>query len=206
MLALQARGCHNINFVTPEHVVAQILEAVAIAIDAGLTLPLVYNTSAYDAMHSVELMNGIVDIYMPDFKYWRAESSKTYLKAADYPETARRVIRAMHDQVGPLVLDKHGLARRGVLIRHLVMPGALDETRAILEWIAGELGPETYVNLMDQYRPAGKVNAANYPEINRRLAAAEFREAQRMAADLGLRRLDERHPHPRLLARMTLAR
>jgi putative pyruvate formate lyase activating enzyme len=202
MLALQGKGCHNINFVTPEHVVAQILEALLIAIERGLTLPLVYNTSAYDSMHSIELMNGVVDIYMPDFKYWSPESSKKYLKAQDYPEVARRVISAMHQQVGPLVADEDGLARRGLLIRHLVMPGALDETRAILEWIATELGRDTYVNLMDQYRPAGKVTAETYGEINRPLTAAEFREAQRMTAEFGLRRVDERHPHPRLLARM----
>jgi putative pyruvate formate lyase activating enzyme len=205
MLALQQGGCHNINFVTPEHVVAQILEAVAIAVERGLRLPLVYNTSAYDALHSIELMNGVVDIYMPDVKYWTSESSAKYLRAADYPEAARRVIKAMHQQVGPLVVGGDGLACRGVLIRHLVMPGALDETRAILEWIARELGPESYVNLMDQYRPEGKVNNSMYPEINRRLTRAEFRAAQQMATDLGLRRLDERNPHPRLLARMVLA-
>jgi putative pyruvate formate lyase activating enzyme len=202
MLALQRHGCHNINFVTPEHVVAQILEAVAIAVDHGLTLPLVYNTSGYDALHSIELMDGVVDIYMPDFKYWTMESSAKYLKAADYPEVARRVIKAMYQQVGPLVVDRDGLARRGVLIRHLVMPGALDETRAILEWIAQELGPDAYVNVMDQYRPAGKVSGTQYAEINRPLEAAEFAEAQAMAVDLGLQRVDERHPNPRLLALM----
>jgi putative pyruvate formate lyase activating enzyme len=202
MLALQRHGCHNINFVTPEHVVAQILEAVAIAVNHGLTLPLVYNTSGYDALPSNQLMEGVVDIYMPDFKYWTMESSGKYLKAADYPEVARRVIKAMYEQVGPLVVDREGLARRGVLIRHLVMPGALDETRAILEWIARELGPDTYVNLMDQYRPAGKVSSGQYSEINRPLEAAEFADAQAMAADLGLRRLDERRPNPRLLALM----
>jgi putative pyruvate formate lyase activating enzyme len=202
MLALQARGCHNINLVTPEHVVAQILEALVPAVEGGLRLPLVYNTSAYDAMHSVALMRGVVDIYMPDFKYWTSDSSAKYLKAADYPAVARGAIKAMHEQVGPLVLDDNGLARRGVLIRHLVMPGALEETRAILEWIARALGPDAYVNLMDQYRPAGRVSSEKHAEINRRLSPAEFREAQRMAADLGLRRLDERRPHPRLLARM----
>jgi putative pyruvate formate lyase activating enzyme len=204
MLALQQRGCHNINFVTPEHVVAQILEAVAIAVESGLVLPLVYNTSGYDALDSIELMSGVVDIFMPDFKYWTNESSAKYLKAADYSDAARRVIKAMHEQVGPLVFDDDGLARRGLLIRHLVMPGALDETRAILEWIARELGTETYVNLMDQYRPAGVVTSTKHSEINRRLTPHEFRTAQAMAADLGLRRLDQRHPHPRLLARMTL--
>jgi putative pyruvate formate lyase activating enzyme len=202
MLALEQRGCHNINFVTPEHVVAQILEAVAIAVEGGLNVPLVYNTSGYDALHSVELMNGVIDIYMPDFKYWTSESCARYLKAADYPEAARPAIKAMHEQVGPLVLDENGLAQHGILIRHLVMPGALDETRAILEWIARELGPKTYVNLMDQYRPAGKVAHDQYGEIDRPLSFAEFRAAQQMAVDLGLRRLDERRPHPRLLARM----
>jgi putative pyruvate formate lyase activating enzyme len=120
MLGLQQRGCHNINFVTPEHVVAQILEAVAMAVEGGLALPLVYNTSAYDAIDSIELMDGVVDIYMPDFKYWTTASSTKYLKAADYPDAARRVIKAMHEQVGPLVLGEDGLARRGMLIRHLV--------------------------------------------------------------------------------------
>jgi putative pyruvate formate lyase activating enzyme len=205
MLSLQRRGCHNINFVTPEHVVAQIVEAVAEAVDLGLELPLVYNTSAYDALDSITLMNGIVDIYMPDFKYWSNEAGATYLKAADYPEAARAVIKAMHEQVGPLVVDDEGLARRGLLIRHLVMPGALDETRAILAWIARELGRDTYVNLMDQYYPAGKVSSEKYAEINRRLTSAEFRQAQEIAKDLGLRRLDTRRPHPRLQRRLMFA-
>lgn len=197
MLDLQEQGCHNINFVTPEHVVSQIVEAVAEAVRLGLTLPLVYNTSAYDSLDSIALMDGIADIYMPDFKYWSGERSKTYLKAQDYPQHARAAIKAMHAQVGPLVFDENGLARRGVLIRHLVMPGCLDETRAILEWIVGELGSASYVNLMDQYRPAGRVTAVSYAEINRALAPEEFDEARRIALDLGLR-LDARRPHPRL--------
>jgi putative pyruvate formate lyase activating enzyme len=202
MLDLQRRGCHNINLVTPEHVVPQIIEAIAQAVDLGLRLPIVYNTSAYDALESLQMMDGIVDIYMPDFKYWSVEASKKYLKAADYPDAARRAIKAMHDQVGPLVVDEQGLARRGLLVRHLVMPGGLDETRRILEWIARELGPDTYVNLMDQYYPAGKVSEASFPELNRRLTSAEFAEARRIAADLGLRRLDRRRPHPHLAARL----
>jgi putative pyruvate formate lyase activating enzyme len=202
MLALQQRGCHNINFVTPEHVVPQVIEAVAAAVELGLRLPIVYNTSAYDSLESVALMRGIADIYMPDFKYWSNDVSGRYLKAADYPDAARAAIKAMHEQVGPLVFDEDGLARHGLLIRHLVMPGGVDETRQILEWIACELGPDTYVNLMDQYFPAGKVNATTFPEINRRLTSHEFQEARRIAADLGLRRLDERRPHPRLCTRM----
>jgi putative pyruvate formate lyase activating enzyme len=205
MLALQDQGCHNINFVTPEHVAPQVVEAVEEAAARGLRLPIVYNTSAYDALESISLVDGIVDIFMPDFKYWSSERSKTYMKAADYPEVARRAIRAMHLQVGPLVLDDEGLARRGVIIRHLVMPGCLDETRAILEWIASTLGPGTYVNLMDQYRPAGKVGLTTYPEINRPLTSAEFHEAQAIACDVGLRRLDVRRPHPRLRQRLLLA-
>jgi putative pyruvate formate lyase activating enzyme len=160
----------------------------------------VYNTSAYDALESIALMSGVVDIYMPDFKYWSSELSTKYLKAADYADAARAAIAAMHDQVGPLVLDSDGLARRGLLIRHLVMPGGLAETRQILEWIARELGPDSYVNLMDQYYPAGKVTGDRYAEINRRVTSAELREAQRIATDLGLRRLDVRRPHARLRA------
>lgn len=204
MLVLQRQGCHNINFVTPEHVVPQVLEAVAVAIDRGLTLPIVYNTSAYDSMESLELLDGVVDIYMPDFKYWSAEGSGRYLKAADYPEVARRVVAEMHRQVGPLVVDQDGLARRGVLVRQLVMPGGLENTRAILEWIARTLGRDTYVNLMDQYHPAGKVTAHRYSEINRRVTEREFSEAVSIAGDLGLHRLDVHRPHPRLLARRVI--
>ncbi|MBW8056938.1 MAG: radical SAM protein [candidate division NC10 bacterium] len=205
MLELQEGGCHNINFVTPEHVVPQVVEAVAVAVDLGLHLPIVYNTSAYDSLESIEFMDGIVDIYMPDFKYWSRERSQTYMKAENYPDAARAAIKAMHRQVGQLVLDADGLAKRGLIVRHLVMPGCLDETRAILEWIATELGPDTYVNLMDQYYPAGKVTAEQYSEINRQLTSREFTEAQEIARGLGLRRLDERRPHPRLLRKLRIA-
>ncbi len=204
MIGLQKRGCHNINFVTPEHVVPQVLEATAAAVPMGLRLPIVYNTSAYDSMESLAWTDGVVDIYMPDFKLWSAEASKTYLMAADYPEVARRVIEEMHRQVGPLRLDDEGIAVRGLLIRHLVMPGMLDETRAILGWIAERLGPDTYVNLMDQYYPAGRVTPDHLPEINRHLEPAEFEEARRTARDLGLRRLDERRPHAKLRRRMVV--
>jgi putative pyruvate formate lyase activating enzyme len=198
MLALQRRGCHNINFVTPEHVVPQVIEALVVAIGEGLKLPIVYNTSAYDAVKSLELMDGLVDIYMPDFKYWTTERSRTYMKAADYPEAARAAIVEMHRQVGALVVDEEGLAKRGLIVRHLVMPGFLDETRAILTWVAEELGPDTYVNLMDQYVPSGKVGGGRYAEIDRPLTPEEFREARAMAAELGLRNLDRRRPHRKL--------
>jgi putative pyruvate formate lyase activating enzyme len=192
MLGLQAAGCHNINFVTPEHVVPQVLEGLVLAASQGLRLPIVYNTSAYDSAESLALLDGVVDIYMPDFKYWHAESAARYLKAADYPEVARARIAEMHRQVGPLRTDLDGLAWRGLLIRHLVMPEALEETEAILNWVAHTLGPDTWVNLMDQYFPAGRVSAEHYPEINRRLRAREFTAARDAAEQVGLTRLDSR--------------
>ncbi len=192
MLRLQERGCHNINFVTPEHVVPQILEALPLAIERGLRLPLVYNTSAYDSLESIELMDGIVDIYMPDFKFWDAEMARQYAKARNYPEAARRAIRAMHRQVGDLVLDEHGLALRGLLLRHLVMPGGIAGTREIMEWVARELGPQTYVNVMPQYYPAGKVSGKEYVEINRHIGEDEFGAAVAAARAAGLLRLDAR--------------
>ena len=131
MLELQARGCHNINFVTPEHVVPQVLEALQIAIARGLRLPIVYNTSGYDSVESLRLLDGIVDIYMPDFKFWRRETAKRLAKAPDYPERTREAIAEMHCQVGPLTFGPDGLARRGVLVRHLVMPGCLRRSRRI---------------------------------------------------------------------------
>ncbi|MEK7214925.1 MAG: radical SAM protein, partial [Chloroflexota bacterium] len=194
MLELQARGCHNINFVTPEHVVPQILEALPYAIRGGLRLPLVYNTSAYDSLDSIELMNGIVDIYMPDFKFWDPERARHYSKVRNYPEAARRVIKAMHEQVGDLVLDEQGLALRGVILRHLVMPGGIAGTREIMEWVAQELGPNTYVNVMAQYYPAGKVSGKEYAEINRHITHSEFEEAVAAARAAGLTRLDPRFP------------
>jgi putative pyruvate formate lyase activating enzyme len=189
MLELQRQGCHNINLVTPEHVVPQVLEALDLAARRGLTLPLVYNTSAYDALDSLRLLDGIVDIYMPDLKCWSREFGKRFLLAGDYAEAARAAILEMHRQVGPLVLDRGGLARRGLLIRHLMMPGGSSETRAILEWIARELGTETFINLMEQYHPAGKVSSGRYPALERRPSRAEIDEAYRVAQALGLRRL-----------------
>jgi putative pyruvate formate lyase activating enzyme len=190
MLELQEVGCHNINWVTPEHVVPQILEALPLAVDAGLRLPTVYNTSAYDSPESLELMEGVVDVYMPDFKLWSAERARRYLAKRDYAEVARHSVREMNRQVGDLVLDENGMAQRGLLVRHLVMPGLLDETEAILRFIATELGPGTYVNLMAQYYPAGRTS--EFPEIDRHLYRSEFGRALELADDLGLRRLDQR--------------
>jgi putative pyruvate formate lyase activating enzyme len=188
MLELQDQGCHNINFVTPKHVVPQIVEALPFAIARGLRLPLVYNTSAYDSMESLALLDGLVDIYMPDFKYWDSEMARKYSRAPDYPEVARRVIKEMHRQVGDLAIAPNGLAQRGLLIRHLVMPDDVAGTRAVMQWIADELSPETYVNVMAQYYPAGKVSRSEHAEINRRITGAEFERALDAAWQAGLKR------------------
>ncbi|HEV8525905.1 MAG TPA: hypothetical protein VGQ71_15530, partial [Terriglobales bacterium] len=192
MLSLQARGCHNINFVTPEHVVPQILEGLLLAVEGGLRLPLVYNTSAYDSLDSLELMDGLIDIYMPDFKFWEPEQALRYVKARDYPEAARRAIKEMHRQVGQLVVDENCLALRGLMIRHLVMPGEIAGTAEIMQWIARELGPDTYVNVMAQYRPEARVNDKEFVEINRGITYDEFHQAVDAAVAAGLTRLDER--------------
>ncbi len=190
MLDLQEQGCHNINFVTPSHVVPQIIQALLPAIEGGLHLPLVYNTSGYDRVETLQLLEGIIDIYMPDFKFWSKESSKRYMKAQDYPEHARRALREMHRQVGDLLVNDGGLAERGLLIRHLVMPGGLAETKAILEFIAREISTGSYLNIMDQYHPCGR--ADEFEELNRTLTGEEFRQALQYAAQYGLERLDQR--------------
>jgi putative pyruvate formate lyase activating enzyme len=192
MLHLQELGCHNINFVTPEHVVPQVLEALYIAVDHGLRLPIVYNTSAYDSMDSLSLLDGVVDIYMPDFKFWDSGLSLRYLKAKDYPEVARRAVKEMHRQVGPLRFDEYGLARRGVLVRHLIMPGQIAGTEEIMRFLAEEVSPDTYINIMDQYYPAGKVSGEKYDEINRRTSSEEYHRAVRAAQEAGLWRIDQR--------------
>ncbi len=193
MLELQGIGCHNINWVTPEHVVPQILEALPLAAARGLRLPIVYNTSAYDSMESVALLDGIVDVYMPDLKLWSEERARRYLAKRDYSKVARQSIREMHRQVGDLVLDDRGMARRGLIVRHLLMPGMVEETEAILRFVADELGPDTYVNLMAQYYPAGKVGRdGRFEEIDRGVSGAEYERALSIAKELGLERLDPR--------------
>jgi putative pyruvate formate lyase activating enzyme len=198
MIELQDLGCHNVNFVTPEHVAPQVIEAIAAAVPRGLRVPIVYNTSAYDALSSLRLLDGLVDIYMPDFKFWSSETALRLAKARDYPERARDAILEMHRQVGPLKTGPDGLARRGVLVRHLVMPGQTEEAAAIFEWLAREVSHDTYVNIMGQYRPEYQVGeiAANgsvkYPEIRRRPTAEEMAAAYAAARRAGLWRFDER--------------
>jgi putative pyruvate formate lyase activating enzyme len=192
MVELQAIGCHNINWVTPEHVVPQILEALPFAIEAGLRLPIVYNTSAYDSLDSLRLMEGVVDVYMPDFKLWTRETARRYLKRGDYADVARVTVKEMHRQVGDLVLDERGLARRGLILRHLIMPGLVEETEAILRFVAEELGTGVYVNLMAQYYVSGRVAVdGEYAEIARGIHGEEYDRALALATALGLR-LDPR--------------
>jgi putative pyruvate formate lyase activating enzyme len=200
MLALQAQGCHNINFVTPEHVVPQMIEAIASAVERGLRVPIVYNTSAYDSLESIQALDGLVDVYMPDFKLWNPEPCDRYLGAADYGQRAREAIAEMHRQVGDLRFTPDHVACRGVLVRHLVMPGLLEETQAVCRWLGQTLSPDTFVNLMGQYRPAHRVGerdvhtrsqpAIRYGEINRRPSQKELQVARDTALQAGLWRFD----------------
>jgi len=200
MLSLKKQGCHNINLVTPSHVVPQVLEALVIAAGQGLDLPLVYNSSGYDSLATLRLLKGVVDVYMPDFKFWSAESSKKYLAAPDYPERAREAIREMYRQVGDLEVGEDGIAVRGLLVRHLVMPGGVEESRRIFEFIAREISPATYVNVMGQYRPCGE--ALSHPPLDRPVSGEEHRAALEAAKDAGLIRLDGGPDMVRLLRRL----
>jgi putative pyruvate formate lyase activating enzyme len=197
MLELQGLGCHNINFVTPEHVVPQIVEALPFAVEGGLRLPLVYNTSGYDSLESLKLLDGIVDVYMPDFKYWTSDSARRYSKAEDYGDAVRKGILEMQRQVGDLVFDERGLARRGLLVRHLVMPGGVAGTREVMRFLAREVSRNVYVNLMDQYYPAFKTD--RYPEIHRRISDGEYEAAYEASLEEGISRLDARAPRKRAL-------
>ncbi len=190
MLALQAQGCHNINLVSPSHVVAQIIAAVADAAPRGLRLPLVYNTGGYDSPEALALLDGVVDIYMPDMKYGDSALARKYSKVRDYVEVNRAAVREMHRQVGDLQLDARGLATRGLLVRHLVLPNGIAGTPEVLAFVAGELSRDTYLNLMDQYRPCYR--ADEFPELTRPLAPGEYEAALACAAGHGLRRLDQR--------------
>jgi putative pyruvate formate lyase activating enzyme len=193
MLRLQDEGCHNVNLVTPEHVVPQVVEAIVLAAGEGLALPIVYNTSAYDALGSLRLLEGLVDVYMPDFKFWEPSTAGRLARARDYPERAREAIAEMHRQVGVLSFGADGLARRGVLVRHLVMPAQQRETAAIFEWLAETLSEDTYVNVMGQYRPDHQVRSSDrYADIDRRPDTAEMNAAFSAARAAGLWRLDDR--------------
>jgi putative pyruvate formate lyase activating enzyme len=184
MLYLQKQGCHNINLVTPSHVVPQILRALDRALDLGLKIPLVYNSSGYDSVDTLRLLNGIIDIYMPDFKFWEPGKSKLYCHALDYPAVARKAVREMAGQAGGLKVDINGIAQSGTIVRHLVMPGALDETRHILKFLKEKISPQPHVNIMSQYRPMGE--AGNFKMLSLPLTPEEYRVALHMARSLGL--------------------
>ena len=190
MLQLQAQGCHNINFVTPSHVVAQIIAAVNIAAQKGLHLPLVYNTGGYDSPEALALLDGIIDIYMPDMKYGDSRIARKYSKVRDYVEVNFAAVKEMHRQVGDLQLDEQGIAQRGLLVRHLLLPGELAGTEAVLAFLANDISSNTYLNLMDQYYPCYR--ASENPPLDRTLYENEYQQAFAYAEQYGLHRLDHR--------------
>jgi len=190
LLQLQNAGCHNVNLVSPSHVVPQILAAVLIAVETGLRVPLVYNTGGYDSLETLALLDGVIDIYMPDMKYADADVAWRYSGIRDYPSINQGAVREMHRQVGDLQLDERGIATHGLLVRHLVLPGDLAGTADIVRFLADEVSPETYLNVMDQYRPC--YEASSLPEMNRRTTSQEFGRATRLAHEAGLHRLDRR--------------
>jgi len=189
-LSIQRMGCHNLNLVTPTHVTPQILEALSLAVPRGLSIPVVYNCGGYESVETLRELEGVVAIYMPDVKFLGVNQSERYGNARDYPEVVQAALREMDRQVGPLVLDRRGNARRGLLVRHLIMPGEASTTRQVIDFIADEIGQETYLNLMNQYRPCGR--ALEFPEIGRRPAHAEWEEARDYAREKGMSRLDKR--------------
>lgn len=187
MINLQNRGCHNINFVTPTPQVPQIVKGVAVAIDKGLKIPLVYNTSSYDSIETLKLLDGIFDIYLPDARYSDGKKALKYSNAPNYFEIMKGTIKEMHRQVGDLTLDENGIAIRGLLIRHLVLPNNLAGSKEILEFISKESSPTTFVNIMNQYHP--HFRAFEFPELSRRITNEEYREAIILAKKAGLKRL-----------------
>ncbi|HUU41924.1 MAG TPA: hypothetical protein VMW42_13390, partial [Desulfatiglandales bacterium] len=190
MIELQSRGCHNINLVTPTHVVPQMLEALLLAVENGLTIPIVYNSGGYDRVETLQLLRGIIDIYMPDFKFWNKEWADRYCSAPDYKDVAVSALKEMHAQVGDLKIDGNDIARSGLLIRHLVMPDGISGTKEVMEFLSKEISENTYVNVMDQYRPCG--TAYTDTHINRRVSSEEYLQALKWAESAGLRRLDQR--------------
>jgi putative pyruvate formate lyase activating enzyme len=193
MLKLQDAGCHNINLVTPTHVVPQILAAVCLAAQSGLHLPLVYNTGGYDSLATLQLLDGVIDIYMPDMKYASDAIARYYSKAPHYPEINQVAVREMHRQVGDLQVNGQGLACRGLLVRHLVLPHGLAGTGLIVQFLATEISQDTYLNLMAQYHPT--FNARLYPKLNRRPSPVEYQQALDQALAAGLHRLDQQSGH-----------
>lgn len=189
MLVLQDRGCHNINLVSPTHVGPQILAAVEIAANNGLYLPLVWNSGGYDSLDLLELLDGVIDIYMPDMKYANPSVALHYSKIPHYPQTNQAAVKEMYRQVGDLSFDSQGIAVRGLLVRHLVLPDNLAGTQAIMQFLATEISTETYVNVMDQYHPCWRADA--FPKLKRGITRKEYEEALNLAYEAGLHRLDQ---------------
>lgn len=187
MLELQDMGCHNINFVSPTHVVPQIIAALFIAARDGLHIPLIYNTGGYDSLSILQLLNGVIDIYMPDMKYSSPQTALHYSKIRRYPQINRQAVREMHRQVGNLQRDERGIAYRGLLVRLLVLPFGLAGVQETIHFLATEISIHTFINIMDQYHPA--FNASQYPKLNRRIKIQEYKEAIQIAHDAGLSRL-----------------
>ncbi|MCP4713654.1 MAG: radical SAM protein [Deltaproteobacteria bacterium] len=190
MLALQNQRVHNINFVSPSHVVPQILEALPLAIEQGLRIPLIYNTGGYDSLETLQLLDGIVDIYMPDIKFGTDIPATFYCKAPDYPVVVRKAIAEMHRQTGDLCVDGSNRAVRGLLVRHLVMPDDLASTKKCMNFLADEISHNTYLNIMNQYHPCGELE--RFPELQRRITDEEYNEAVETARAAGLHRLDRK--------------
>ncbi len=188
MLVLQQEGCHNINLVTPTHQTPMILEAILIAKRNGLEVPIVYNCGGYESVETLRLLEGIIDIYMPDIKYMSSEFAKRYSLAEDYPEVVRSAIKEMYRQVGDLVIDRRGIAVKGLLVRHLVLPNNLAGTEEVVRFISEEISKDTYINIMDQYRPCYR--AHEFPELSRRISRQEYEEAIELALRAGLKRID----------------
>ena len=188
MLQLQKQGCHNINFVSPSHVVAQIIAAVAIAAEKGLHLPLVYNTGGYDSLEAIKLLDGIIDIYMPDMKYGNTAMARQYSKVPDYTTRNFAAVKEMHRQVGDLIMDENGIALRGLLVRHLVLPNNIASTKEVVNFIANEISMSTYINIMDQYHPCYR--ADEYPAVDRPITQQEYQTALEHTHRSGLYRLD----------------
>lgn len=184
MLSLQKKGCHNINLVSPSHYVPQIVAAISIAVKNGLTLPIVYNTGGYDEIDTLKHLEGIIDIYMPDIKFGDNVKGKKYTNSAKYFDIAKAAVKEMHRQVGNLAVDVEGIAFKGLLIRHLVMPKNLSDTNMILEFIAEEISKDSVVNIMSQYYPAHK--SFNFPELSGRISRSEYDDAVKCAEKLGL--------------------
>ncbi len=184
MLSIKDKGCHNLNLVTPTPQIPSILKALALARERNLDIPLVYNTNGYDSVETLSLLDGLVDIYMPDIKYFSKESAKKYSLASDYPEKCKEAVKEMHRQVGDLEINKEGVAKRGLLVRHLVLPNNVSNSKEVLRFIKEEISKDTLINIMDQYRPCYR--ASNYPELSRPLKKEEYNEVLKYAKELNL--------------------